>query len=256
MFRHAIVRTPGTNYADGLTRVDLGAPSFALTLEQHARYCDALREAGLKLTVLPADPAHPDGTFVEDTAIVVAEGAILMRPGAPSRLGEVTAVADALRAFHPTLASIEAPGFVDGGDICEAGRHVFIGLSERTNEVGAAQLAAWLAGQGYSASTVDVRGMQSILHLKSGIACLAGERLLLIRELADHPAFDGYERIIVDDDEAYGANAVQVNDVVFLASGHPKLAATLRGLGYRLHELDMSEFAKLDGGLSCLSLRF
>ena len=256
MFRHAIVRLPGANYADGLTRVDLGAPSFELTLSQHAAYCDALREAGLQLTVLPADPAHPDGTFVEDTAIVLAEGAILTRPGAPSRLGEVTAVAQALRAFHPALSSIEAPGFVDGGDICEAGRHVFIGLSERTNEAGAAQLTEWLAGQGYSASTVDVRGMSSILHLKSGIACLAGERLLLIRELADHPAFEGYERVIVDDDEAYGANAVQVNHTVLLASGHPKLAVTLRGLGYRLHELDMSEFAKLDGGLSCLSLRF
>lgn len=256
MFTRAILRTPGANYADGLTRVDLGPPSFELTLAQHAAYCDALREAGLQLTVLPADPEHPDGTFVEDTAIVLAEGAILTRPGAPSRLGEVTAVAEALRAFHPALASIEAPGFVDGGDICEAGRHVFIGLSERTNEAGAAQLADWLAGQGYSASTVDVRGMQSILHLKSGIACLTGERLLLIRELADHPAFEGYDRVIVDDDEAYGANAVQVNDVVLLASGHPKLAAVLRGLGYRLHELDMSEFAKLDGGLSCLSLRF
>lgn len=256
MFRHAIVRLPGANYADGLTRVDLGLPSFELTLEQHARYCDALRDAGLQLTVLPADPAFPDGTFVEDTAIVLAEGAILTRPGAPSRLGEVAAVAEALHVFHPAPARIEAPGFVDGGDICEAGRHVFIGLSERTNEAGAAQLATWLAGKGYSASTVDVRGMTSILHLKSGIACLAGEHLLLIRELADHPAFAGYARTIVDDDEAYGANAVQVNDTVLLASGHPKLAANLRALGYRLHELDMGEFAKLDGGLSCLSLRF
>lgn len=256
MFRHAIVRQPGANYADGLTRVDLGAPSFELTLAQHAAYCAALREAGLQLTVLPADLRYPDGTFVEDTAIVLPEAAILTRPGAPSRLGEAAAIEPALRAHFPALAAIEAPGCVDGGDICEAGRHVFIGLSERTNEAGAAQLAAWLAGQGYGSSTVDVRGLQSILHLKSGIACLAGERLLLIRELAEHPAFEGYERTIVDDDEAYGANAVQVNDRVLLASGHPKLAATLRGLGYRLHALDMSEFAKLDGGLSCLSLRF
>lgn len=256
MFRHAIVRLPGANYADGLTRVDLGAPSFELTLAQHAAYCAALREAGLQLTVLPADLRYPDGTFVEDTAIVLPEAAILTRPGAPSRLGEAAAIEPALRAHFPALAAIEAPGCVDGGDICEAGRHVFIGLSERTNETGAAQLAAWLAGQGYGSSTVDVRGLQSILHLKSGIACLAGERLLLIRELAGHPAFEGYERTIVDDDEAYGANAVQVNDTVLLALGHPKLAATLRGLGYRLRALDMSEFAKLDGGLSCLSLRF
>ncbi|TNJ32988.1 dimethylarginine dimethylaminohydrolase family protein [Arenimonas terrae] len=256
MFRHAILRLPGANYADGLTRVDLGVPSFELTLAQHAAYADALRDAGLALTVLPADPRHPDGTFVEDTAIVLAEGAILTRPGASSRLGEAEAIEPALRAFFPTLATIEAPGTVDGGDICEAGRHVFIGISARTNEHGARQLARWLQTRGYGASTVDIRGLDSILHLKSGIACLAGERLLLIPELAAHPAFAGHERVVVDAAEAYGANAVQVNDTVLLARGHPKLAANLRALGYRLRELDMSEFAKLDGGLSCLSLRF
>jgi dimethylargininase len=256
MFTQAIVRTPGPNYADGLTRVDLGAPSFELTLRQHAAYCDALRAAGLALTVLPADPAHPDGTFVEDTAIVVHEGAILTRPGAPSRLGEVDAVAVALRRFHPDAASIVDPGTVDGGDICEAGRHVFIGISHRTNEEGARQLAAWLATHGYTASTVDIRAMDSILHLKSGIACLAGERLLLIPELAGHPAFAGYDRVLLDADEIYAANAVQVNDKVFVASGYPKFARNLRTLGYDLVELDMSEYAKLDGGLSCLSLRF
>jgi dimethylargininase len=183
-------------------------------------------------------------------------GAILTRPGAASRLGEVAAVAAALRAFHPEPATIDAPGCVDGGDICEAGRHVFIGLSHRTNEAGAEQLARWLAEQGYSSSTVDIRGIDSILHLKSGLACLAGERLLLIDALADHPAFARYESVVVDADEAYGANAVQVNDRVLLASGHPKLAARLHGLGYEVVELDMSEYAKLDGGLSCLSLRF
>jgi dimethylargininase len=256
MFRHAIVRLPGDNFADGLTRVDLGAPDPALVQAQHRAYCEALWACGLELTVLPADPAHPDGTFVEDTAIVVHGGAILTRPGAPSRLGEVDAVAAALRAHHPQPATIEAPGCVDGGDICEAGKHVFIGLSHRTNEAGAAQLADWLAGHGYSSSTVDIRGIDSILHLKSGVACLHGERLLLIDELADHPAFARFEKVVVDADEAYGANAVQVNDRVLLAGGHPKLAARLHGLGYQVVELDMSEYAKLDGGLSCLSLRF
>ena len=255
-FTRAIVRLPGGELADGLTRVDLGRADVALALAQHAAYRDALRACGLDVTVLPADPAHPDGTFVEDTAIVVAEGAILARPGAASRRGEVAAVATALRAYFPRPARIDAPGTVDGGDICEAGRHVFIGLSHRTNDEGARQLAAWLASHGYTSSTVDVRGLDTILHLKSGLSCLAGERLLLIRELADHPAFAGHERIVVDADEAYAANAVQVNDRVLVAAGHPKLAATLRAHGYAPLELDMSEFAKLDGGLSCLSLRF
>lgn len=256
MFRHAICRTPGPNYADGLTRVDLGRPSLALTLAQHAAYCDALRGAGLTLTVLPADEQFPDGTFVEDTAVIVPGGAILTRPGAASRLGEVDAIAVALGGHFSELATIEAPGCVDGGDICEAGTHVFIGLSHRTNEEGARQLATWLGRHGFSASTVDIRGMDSILHLKSGIACLAGERLLLIPELAGHPAFAGYARVVLDADEIYAANAIQVNDKVLVASGYPKLAAKLRALGYDLVELDMSEYAKLDGGLSCLSLRF
>ena len=255
-FTRAIVRLPGGELADGLTRVDLGRADVALALAQHAAYRDALRACGLDVTVLPADPAHPDGTFVEDTAIVVAEGAIVARPGAASRRGEVAAVATALRAYFPRPARIDAPGTVDGGDICEAGRHVFIGLSHRTNDEGARQLAAWLASHGYTSSTVDVRGLDTILHLKSGLSCLAGERLLLIPELADHPAFAGHERLVVDADEAYAANAVQVNDRVLVAAGHPKLVATLRAQGYAPFELGMSEFAKLDGGLSCLSLRF
>ncbi|KFN49840.1 dimethylarginine dimethylaminohydrolase family protein [Arenimonas composti] len=257
MFTHAIARLPGANYADGLTRVDLGRPDLAETLRQHAAYVDALRDCGLAVEVLPADPAYPDGTFVEDTAIVLpGEAAILCRPGADSRRGEVAAVAAALRRHFPRPDAIAAPGTVDGGDICEAGDHVFIGVSHRTNAAGAAQLAAWLQARGRTSSLVDIRGLDSILHLKSGIACLAGERLLLIRELAQHPAFAGWARIVVDDDEAYAANAVQVNQRVLIAAGHPKLAAALRDHGYRPLQLAMSEFAKLDGGLSCLSVRF
>ena len=255
-FTRAITRLPGPGFADGLTRIDLGRADVDRALAQHAAYRDALRDCGLDVTVLPADPAHPDGTFVEDTAIIVPEGAILTIPGAPERQGELPPIAAALRAHFPDLARIEGDGRVDGGDICEAGRHVFIGLSHRTNAEGARQLAAWLAGHGYTSATVDIRAMDSILHLKSGLSCLAGERLLLIPELADHPAFAGHERLVVDADEAYAANAVQVNDRVLVAAGHPKLVATLRAHGYAPLELDMSEFAKLDGGLSCLSLRF
>jgi dimethylargininase len=255
-FTRAIARLPGPEFADGLTRVDLGRASIDLALAQHAAYCDALRACGLDVRVLPADPAHPDGTFVEDTAIVVPGGALLTIPGAPERQGEVPPIAAALGAHFPDLARIDGTGRVDGGDICEAGTHVFIGLSHRTNEEGARQLAAWLATRGFTSSTVDIRGIGAILHLKSGMAALAGDRLVLIDELVGHPAFAGHEIVRVDADEAYGANAVQVNDRVLLASGHPKLAARLRGLGYDVLELDMSEFAKLDGGLSCLSLRF
>jgi dimethylargininase len=256
MFRSALARLPGANFAQGLTRVDLGAPDLALARAQHAAYVAALRAAGLEVEELPAEPAHPDACFVEDCAIVLREGALLTRPGASSRAGEVASLEPALRRHYPQPARIEAPGTLDGGDICVAGRHVFIGLSHRTNEAGAAQLAQWLAALGYTSSTVDVRGIDSILHLKSGLAHLAGDRLLLIDELAAHPAFASYRRILVAAEEAYGANAVQVNEHVLIARGHPRLEACLRELGYATRALDMSEYAKLDGGLSCLSLRF
>lgn len=255
MFTHAIVRLPGPGFADGLTRVNLGAPDLPRAMEQHAHYCDALRRCGLSLTLLPADPRYPDGTFVEDTAIVLPEGAIITRPGAESRQGEVEAIRTTLQSRYAGLATITAPGTVDGGDICEAGRHVFIGLSARSNAEGAAQLSRWLAGFGYSAETVDIRGLASILHLKSGLSWMGDNRLLVIEELAAHPAFAGYELIRVDDGEAYAANAVRVNEQVLLASGYPRLQAQLGALGYSCIALDMGEFAKMDGGLSCLSLR-
>lgn len=256
MFQHAILRLPGANYADGLTRVDLGRASLPRALAQHAAYADALRACGLACETLPADERFPDGTFVEDTAIVLPEGAILTRPGAASRAGEVDAIARALARHYPQIARIDAPGTLDGGDICVGGRDVFIGLSARTNEAGAAQLAAWLATLGYRSATVDIRGMTSILHLKSGLAALDGGRLLLIDELVAHPAFAAHEKLVVANDEMYAANAVQVNARVLVAAGHPQLEALLRGYGYAPLALPMSEFAKLDGGLSCLSLRF
>jgi len=255
-FKQAIVRLPGANFADGLTREDLGKPSIDLAKAQHAAYCQALRDCGVSVTVLPADPAHPDGTFVEDTAVLLPEGAILTRPGDASRQGEVAAITGALSAHFPVLDRIKSPGTVDGGDICEAGRHIFIGISARTNEHGARQLDEWLAAKGYGASVVDVRALSSILHLKSGMSWLGDGRLLAIDELVSHRAFAGFEIVPVDTDEGYAANAIRVNDVVLLASGFPRLQARLEALGYRCMALAMSEFEKMDGGLSCLSLRF
>ncbi len=256
MFRHAIVRPPAANFADGLTTVDLGAPIFQTATEQHARYCEALERCGLAVTHLPADPRHPDSTFVEDAAILTGRGAILTRPGAPSREGEVPAIREALGRFGLSFRAIAAPGTVDGGDICEAGRHVFIGVSRRTNEEGARQLAAFLAEDGLTSSVVDIRNLDAILHLKSGIASLGENRLVLIDPLAEHPAFRSYDIVRVDPGENYGANCVRVNNAVLVAAGFPKFHAALHRLGYRLVSLDMSEYQKMDGGLSCLSLRF
>ena len=226
-------------------------------MRQHAAYCEALARHGCEIIALPCDDRYPDSTFVEDTALILpALGAILTRPGARSRAGEVDAIAGALVQFFPTLAQVGAPGTLDAGDVCEAGNHVFIGISHRTNAEGAAQVSMWLQQFGITSSTVDIRGIDGILHLKSGIAAIEPRRLVLIEALADHPAFADYDIVRVPAAEEYGGNCVRVNDVIFVSSGQPNFDARLRALGYTLEVLDMSEYRKMDGGLSCLSLRF
>jgi dimethylargininase len=161
-----------------------------------------------------------------------------------------------LADFFPSPGEIQSPGTMDGGDICEAGNHFFIGISERTNEAGARQLAELLAPFGYTSSLIDIRDLRSILHLKSGLSCLGDNRLAVIAALADVSEFRGYDLVLVSDDEMYAANCIRVNDSILLAAGYPAFAGTLRELGYQTIELEMSEFQKMDGGLSCLSLRF
>jgi dimethylargininase len=256
VFKHAIVRTPAMNFAQGLTRVDLGIPRFDQVLAQHARYCEALVACGLAITTLEADLDHPDSTFVEDTAVLTGRSAVLTRPGERSREGEVAAMRPVLRGFFPVTMEIETSGTVDGGDICELEDHFFLGLSLRTNEEGARQLAAHLASEGYRSTVVDVRGMNSILHLKSGVSYIGNNTLVVMDEMAGWEAFAGYELIRVVREESYAANCVRVNDRVLVAAGYPLLTAELAARGFCPLALDMSEFQKMDGGLSCLSLRF
>jgi len=256
MFSRAIVRPPAATFASGLTSASLGKPDFALALQQHALYCAALEQCDLTLTHLPADAEFPDSTFVEDTAIVTPFMAIVTRPGAPSRQGETASMAATLAQFYSSVHAIVAPGTVDAGDICQAEDHFFIGISARTNEAGARQLAAILAEEGYTFVTVDVRGIEGVLHLKSGISYLGDGRLVLIDALARHATFRDYEIIRVDREESYAANCLRVNDQVILAAGFPQFESAVRALGYPVIALDMSEFRKMDGGLSCLSLRF
>jgi dimethylargininase len=256
VFQRAIVRPPTANFADGLTTVDLGVPDFGKALEEHARYVEALERCGLLVTRLSPDARFPDATFVEDTAILTPRGAVLTRPGAPERTGEAAAIEPALRCYFPGLPRIEPPGTVDGGDVCEAGSHFFIGISKRTNEEGARQLARHLAAWGYTSTEVDVRNVSEILHLKSGIAAIDERRLVVMESLARHDAFREYETITVAPDETYAANCVRINDALLIAAGFPRFEADARKLGLDVIVLDMSEFQKMDGGLSCLSLRF
>ena len=256
MLTNAIVRPPGTDFAEGLTTVDMGAPVLEKAVEQHERYCEALQRCGLILTRLEAALSYPDSTFVEDTAILTDRCAILTRPGANSREGEVPSIKEVLVRFYPSFHVITPPGTLDGGDVCQAGDHFFIGISGRTNEEGARQLAGFLEQERYTATCIDIRRIESILHLKSGLAYLGGNRLVVIDVLGEQEAFRRYDVVRVEAVENYAANCVRVNDHVLLAAGYPVLLNTLRSFGYPVVTLEMSEFQKMNGGLSCLSLRF
>ena len=258
MFTKAIVRPPGANFAAGLTTMDLGAPDHARALQQHEAYCEALQRCGLTLTRLEPDERHPDATFVEDTAVVTNPFAISTRPGASGRVGEVESMAPVLSRFYARLHfhSIQEPGTLDGGDVCQAEDHFFIGISERTNEVGAEQLAAWLAAYRFTSSFVDIRGVKNILHFKSGVAYLGNNRLVVVDALADRNEFQDYDLVRMPRGEQYAANCLLVNGCVLMAAGYPGFEATLQALGYPGIALEMTEFQKMDGGLSCLSLRF
>jgi len=255
LFRRAIVRSPAENFADGLTTADLGKPDFRLALAQHEAYCQALEDCGLEVLRLPPDKKYPDSTFVEDTAVLTGRSAIFCRPGAASRIGEVEGVRDSIQCFYSVVHEIAAPGTLDGGDVCEAGSHFFIGLSHRTDEEGARQLGRFLAASGYTSSTVDIRSMQSILHLKSGIACLDNKVLVVMEELAGREEFSGFSLLPVSPKESYASNCILVNDRVLVPAGFPCINGELARRGYKTIPLEMSEFRKMDGGLSCLSLR-
>jgi len=249
-------RTPEKNFAEGLTTVDLGIPDFEKTLQQHQHYCLALEKCGVELIRLPADLRYPDSTFVEDVAILLPKFAVLTNPGADSRKGEVDEIKPVISKYYQHVYTIKSPGTLDGGDVCEAGSHFFIGISVRTNEEGGRQLAEILAKAGYSSSFVEVRGVTDILHLKSGIAYLGDNNLVLIKAFSNLGQFKSYHIIQVEENENYAANCVQVNDSVLLPDGYPQIKQSLLKLGYQVIPLDMWEYRKMDGGLSCLSLRF
>ena len=256
MFTRAIVRPPAQNFADGLTTAKLGSANYELALQQHEGYCRALEQCGLTLTRLEADPRFPDSCFVEDVAVLVPGFAILTRPGAPVRLGEIEGMRKPLAEFFSDIIEIDSPGTLDGGDVLETEDYLFIGLSARTNESGARQLAAHAARVDLKPALIDIRNIGSLLHLKSGITYLGDNRLVVTSALAQRQEFAGYDLVNVAEGEEYAANCVRVNDHVLIAAGHRQLSATVRDYGYEIIELDMSEFQKMDGGLSCLSLRF
>ena len=253
MFTHAILRTPGENFAAGLTTsTHLGAADYQLMLAQHAAYADTLRNLGLHVDVLPQAPEFPDAHFVEDVAVVTKEVAVITRPGALARRGEEVSMKPALAAYK-NVRCIEAPGTLDGGDVLLVGKRFFVGQSERTNKEGARQLADIVGEFGYTVTTVSVGAG---LHFKSGVNFIGGNTLLTIPDFAKCPEIADFDLLVTPEGEDYAANTLYVNGTLITPSGFPGVRSILDGLGLPVVELDMSETRKMDGGLTCLSLRF
>lgn len=250
MFTKAIVRKPGRNFAQGITSANLGKPDYPTALSQHEHYCEALRTYGLELTLLEPDLDYPDGCFVEDVAVITEKCAIITRPGDKSRQGEEKKIEDIL-AQYMKIERIVSPGTVDGGDILRMEDHFYIGLSQRTNQQGAHQLKSILENHGYAASTIPVKG---ILHLQTGATYIGRNHVVAIPEFAD--AFKGFRVIEADKEEAYAANCLSVNDFLLMPAGFAKTKQKILKSGYQIMEIEMSEFRKMDGGLTCLSLMF
>jgi dimethylargininase len=253
MFTHAIVRTPCPEMVDGITSVKLGRPDYSLALEQHQEYVEALRSLGLKITILEPDSRYPDSTFVEDVVLCTSGFSVITNPGVVSRKGEKENMERVLGSYYDVIEYIHPPGTLEAGDVMMAGNHFYTGISQRTNQEGADQLIRILEKHKLKGEKVELK---NLLHLKSGISYLENNNLLIGKELFDHPAFNDFGKISVGKDEDYAANSLWVNGTVLVPEGFPETRRNIEQAGYPTISLAVSEFEKLDGGLSCLSLRF
>ncbi|MCB4458120.1 arginine deiminase family protein [Leisingera sp. McT4-56] len=253
-FTRAITRRPAPTVAKGLRAEDIGNPSLDSMLAAHAAYVAALRSTGAEVIELDPLVAFPDAQFVEDTALCLPQGAILMRPGAPSRLGEVAEMATTLRACYDDVREIVGPGHIEGGDILVTGKEILVGRSDRTDAEGVAELAEIAAEWGHSLR--EVFTPEGVLHFKTDCSLMDAETILSTKRLDASGCFEGYRVLHVADGEEAAANAIRFNNLVLMAAGFPRTAELLDNAGYEIVEIDNTDCAKLDGGMSCLSLRF
>ena len=253
MFSNAIVRKPGRSMTKGLSNSNLGVPDYIKAVKQHESYVSALKFCGLKVEVLEADENFPDSTFVEDVALLTPHCAIITNPGALSRRGEIIGIKKTVQKYYTDVEQISLPGTVEAGDIMMVGDHFYIGLSNRTNLNGAEQSINILNKYGMSGSIIKLK---KVLHLKTGLAYLENNNLVVCGEFLLNPEFQKFNIIEIPHEESYAANCIWVNNNVLIPKGYPITKQRIIKAGYPVLEIDVSEFRKLDGGLSCLSLRF
>lgn len=254
MFQHTIVRTPCRNILEGITSApELGKPDYEKALGQHARYIEALEKCGVDVTVLPPTDEYPDSCFVEDVAVCTRKCAIVTNPGADTRKGEIAGIAEVLSRFYEHIEAIHAPGTLEGGDVMMVGDTFYVGRSARTNEEGIRQFAEILGRYGFACVEVP---LTEVLHLKTGVNYIENNNMLVSGEFVDKECFKKYNHIRIPDSEAYAANCIWMNGTVIVPEGYPETLKAVQAAGYPTLTVDTSEFRKIDGGLSCLSLRF
>jgi len=253
MFTKAIVRRPCRSMIYGLSNANLGTPDYELAIKQHDTYIEALKKCGVEVIVQEANEEFPDFVFVEDVALCTPQVAIISQPGAESRKGETDGIKQLLQKYYTNIEEITAPATIEPGDIMMVGTHFYIGLSKRTNLEGAKQMTDFLEKFGMTASTVE---MSEMLHLKTGMSYLENNNLLVAGEFISKPQFQKFNLLKVETEENYAANCIWVNGKVIVAEGFPKTKKLIENAGYEVITVDVSEYRKLDGGLSCMSLRF
>lgn len=253
-FSHVICRSPSQSICKGLRAKDCGDPNYNAFVQQHEQYVSALRNAGCSVTLLDSLEAYPDSVFIEDAALCLGGTAIVLRPGAPSRFGEAAALQPSLVPLFKHVVNLPGNGYVDGGDILVTNDDVFMGLSARTNQMGVDALTEIVVELGYTPRMINTP--ESILHFKTDCGLLDSQTIFATTALANTGCFDGYEVIQAPEGEEAAANLIRVNDCVLIAEGFPNTRRLLEERGYTVVPLPVSEAAKVDGGLSCMSLRY
>ncbi len=253
-FTKAIVRSPGHSAVRGIRAQDRGTPDIERFQSEHMAYVTALERAGLRVIVLDALEAYPDSVFIEDAALCLPEGTVNLRPGTPSRTGEAGLTAKSLSSLGHDIHQIGSDGFVDGGDILVTDSIILVGLSRRTNRAGFESLKSVLGAWGYSVQAVHTPG--EVLHFKSDCCLLDSDTILATSRLADAECFTSFRVLTVPAGEEAAANSIRINDTVLIPDGFPGTAELLARENYAVETVPVSQASLLDGGLSCMSLRY
>jgi dimethylargininase len=262
---HALCRAVSPAMLDcELSFIDREPIDLDLANTQHNAYVHALRALGVEVVELPAEAAMPDSVFVEDTVLLFDELAVMTRPGAQSRRAEVASIEAAFSAYREIIARISEPGTLDGGDVLRIGKHVFVGLSQRSNQAAIDQLSAYITPFGYHVVAVP---MHDCLHLKSSVTALSDNTVLINPDWVGVNYFKNYRQIAVAKSEPHAANVVRIastastgsateSELILMPSNFPETQALVQAAGFSVHTVDVSELQKAEGAVTCCSVLF